>query len=359
MRKLILAGVALVAVLVAATAMFFGGSSGDSASADSTVCDPSLSTPAGGSSGTGDIASGLSAAQVKVVTTIVAAGNAQGIPVRGIVVALAVAQTESGYRNLANPNVPESLNYPHDATGDDHDSLGPFQQRPSQGWGTVAQLMDVATQAKNFYTHLANVSGWQSMEITVAAQAVQRSATPTAYAAAAQTAAALAAKYAGVTDVSGCSSTGSAAGGSANIVQRAEAEIGVPYVWNGGDQNGPTLSHSGCDAAAIGGCSAVGFDCSGLALYAWAPYVLLPHSSAAQYNSGTKVPVAQATPGALLFWATNPSVPSSIHHVAIYAGNNQMIEAPESGQRVHLTPVRRNSELMPYAVAPPAAAAAA
>jgi hypothetical protein len=64
----------------------------------------------------------------------------------------------------------------------DRDSLGLFQQRPSQGWGTPAQIMDPVYASTKFYQALVKVPGWQTMPLTQAAQAVQRSAFPDAYA---------------------------------------------------------------------------------------------------------------------------------------------------------------------------------
>jgi hypothetical protein len=64
----------------------------------------------------------------------------------------------------------------------DHDSLGVFQQRPSQGWGTVGQLSQPAYQAGKFFDKLQTIPGWQQMSLTEAAQAVQVSAFPFAYA---------------------------------------------------------------------------------------------------------------------------------------------------------------------------------
>jgi murein DD-endopeptidase MepM/ murein hydrolase activator NlpD len=98
-------------------------------------------------------------------------GVQKGIPVRGQIIALATALQESGLRNLG-----------HLGDNNDHDSLGLFQQRPSQGWGTPAQIMDPAYAASAFYRKLVTVAGWPAMPLTVAAQAVQRSAYPDAYA---------------------------------------------------------------------------------------------------------------------------------------------------------------------------------
>jgi murein DD-endopeptidase MepM/ murein hydrolase activator NlpD len=99
--------------------------------------------------------------------TIITVGAQRGIPARGWIIALATAMQESGLRNLA---------------GGDRDSLGLFQQRPSQGWGIPAQLRDPTYVVGKFYDKLATVTGWQTMPVTQAAQAVQLSAYPDAYA---------------------------------------------------------------------------------------------------------------------------------------------------------------------------------
>lgn len=111
------------------------------------------------------------AEQVHYAQVIVTVGIQNGIPVRGHVIAVATALQESGLRNLD-----------HLGERNDHDSLGLFQQRPSQGWGTPAQIMDPEYAAGAFYRKLVTIPGWQTMPLTVAAQAVQRSAYPDAYA---------------------------------------------------------------------------------------------------------------------------------------------------------------------------------
>jgi hypothetical protein len=77
--------------------------------------------------------------------------------------------------------VPESFDYPHEGEGSDHDSVGLFQQRPSQGWGSVADLMQPAYQAQKFFERLSRLD-FDNMALTEAAQAVQISAYPYAYA---------------------------------------------------------------------------------------------------------------------------------------------------------------------------------
>ena len=103
--------------------------------------------------------------------TIIQVGAVLDIPERGQIVALATAMQESQLRNLGDLGA-----------RNDHDSLGLFQQRPSMGWGSVDQVMDPVFSATAFYLALKRVPGWESMAVTVAAQRVQRSAFPYAYA---------------------------------------------------------------------------------------------------------------------------------------------------------------------------------
>ncbi|MEO3819951.1 hypothetical protein [Plantactinospora sp. B24E8] len=125
---------------------------------------------------------GLTQAQMDNAHAIVQTGVRLKVPRRGLVVAIATAMQESNLYNLANTGVPESLNYPNQGTGYDHDSVGLFQQRPSSGWGTVADLMRPAYAAEQFFKALLAIPGWQEMSVTGAAQAVQVSAFPDAYA---------------------------------------------------------------------------------------------------------------------------------------------------------------------------------
>src|SRR4051812_17304712 len=130
--------------------------------------------------------------QVGHALAIVRAGDDKKVPVRGWVIAIAVALVESNLKNYANdnPRYPRvrqlSMALPHDAVGHDHDSVGLFQQRPVEGdggWGTVAELMTPRIAATKFYNALVAVPGWEQLPLTVAAQTVQRSAFPDAYAA--------------------------------------------------------------------------------------------------------------------------------------------------------------------------------
>ncbi|WP_280251798.1 NlpC/P60 family protein, partial [Nocardia abscessus] len=130
------------------------------------------------------------------------------------------------------------------------------------------------------------------------------------------------------------------------VVDRAMSQLGVTYAWGGGDEDGPTLGiRDGGVADRHGDYDKVGFDCSGLMVYAFAGIgVSLPHYSGYQYNAGTRVPVGDRERGDMLFWGPNGS-----QHVALYLGDGKMVEAPESGDVVKVSPVREGG-IMPFAV---------
>jgi hypothetical protein len=125
---------------------------------------------------------GLSQVQTDNAAAIVRAGAKNGVPERGMIIAVATAMQESTLLNRASEVLPESKSYPHQGTGSDHDSVGLFQQRTSSGWGPVASLMQPEYAATKFYQGLLQVPGWDRMPLTYAAQAVQVSAFPEAYA---------------------------------------------------------------------------------------------------------------------------------------------------------------------------------
>jgi hypothetical protein len=125
---------------------------------------------------------GLSRTQMDHARTIVRVGQQMNLPERAYVIAVATSMQETNLRNLANTGVPASLHKANDGVGYDHDSVGLFQQRPASGWGSPDELMDPATSARKFYQALQDVPGWQHLPLTVAAQEVQGSAFPDAYA---------------------------------------------------------------------------------------------------------------------------------------------------------------------------------
>ncbi|MFF8597351.1 hypothetical protein ACF065_00265 [Streptomyces sp. NPDC015232] len=105
--------------------------------------------------------------QASNAATIAAVGSSRGLPERAVTIALATALQESALRNIEHG---------------DRDSLGLFQQRPSMGWGTPEQILDPVYSAGKFYEGLEKVPGYSRLPLTVAAQKVQRSGFPQAYA---------------------------------------------------------------------------------------------------------------------------------------------------------------------------------
>lgn len=130
----------------------------------------------------------------------------------------------------------------------------------------------------------------------------------------------------------------SAAERGSQAALRALSQIGRPYAWAGGNGSGPTAGL--CTAGdAANDCHVVGYDCSGLAMYAWAPDLPLPHLASAQYSAGRVHPaVTDLLPGDLVFWSTDGRV-DGIHHVAIYVGEGNVVQAPQSGDIVRVTPL--------------------
>lgn len=104
--------------------------------------------------------------QGQIVALIAAIAEARGLPARAVTIAIATAYQESKISNIDYG---------------DRDSLGIFQQRKSQGWGTAAQILDEHYSINKFFAALEKVDGYQDMVITDAAQAVQRSGHPDAY----------------------------------------------------------------------------------------------------------------------------------------------------------------------------------
>ncbi len=342
---------------------------------------PGADTSAAGTSGgTG----GLNDKQLALAEQTVAIGEAMGIPERGIVVALATASRESTFQLYASSNVPDSLNYPHDAVGSDHLSVNQFQQQVTI-WGDTATLMNPATANRLFYEHLLAVPGWESMPTAVAAQTVQGSQLPGAYAEheplartlyaqfkgagkdlSAADRAALAGARAAATVGSGAVDTECADAASnpngptftpggpfgANVIAAAMAWLGTPYAWGGGNTSGPTngISDGGGAGDANGDTGKVGFDCSGLTLYAVfhasGGAISLPHFTGDTTNAGQlydprgqEIPLEQKQPGDLIYFGSG----GDTHHVGIYygvsGGTEMLLNAPQSGDVVSIMPL--------------------
>ena len=265
----------------------------------------------------------LTSAQLANARTIAQIGVSMGVPAPGETIAIATALQESDLQNLDHG---------------DRDSLGLFQQRPSQGWGTPAQILDPAYAAKQFYTQLLQVPGWRSMPTTNAAQAVQRSAYPEAYAQWQGEAQALAAEFTnGVVCTpadTGDNTIAAAAVNAANyripagtpapiaaVISFALAQLGKPYVYGASGPNS--------------------WDCSGLIQSAYRRVgVVLPRTTFDQVNVGTPVyNTSQLQPGDLLFIPGSDGTPQAPGHVGMYIGDNLLIQAPQTGDVVKLSPL--------------------
>ena len=256
------------------------------------------------------IVAGYDAEQLANASAIVDVGAQLGVPIRGWIIAVAVAIQESSLRNLSYG----------DAAGPD--SRGLFQQRSA--WGPVAERMNPAASTRLFFTGgrhgqpgLLDVPGWQAMPLTVAAQAVQRSAFPSAYAAREGDATAVVSAVAGGGAALDCAGIPGAA--AAQAVAFARAQIGLPYQWAGDGLGGGDF----------------GFDCSGLTRAAYAAAgVAIPRTAQTQYDAGPPLPAGRPLlPGDLLFYGSSPA---DVTHVGLYLGGNQMIDAPHAGAVVRV-----------------------
>ncbi|MER6843515.1 C40 family peptidase [Streptomyces platensis] len=281
--------------------------------------------------------------QIPNAKTILATGVAMKVPPRRQIVALATALQESGLRNL---------NY------GDRDSLGLFQQRPSQGWGTAQQVRDPVHASTKFYEALLEVSGWQSMTVAQAAQAVQASGFPDAYAkweplaTALQKAIAkdLPAKGGSDKDATpgapagGCGTGGDGSGfgpipaGSVpkdykipadapksvqTAIRWGLGQLGTPYQWGGHC----TDSH-GQDP--MGRC-----DCSSLMQASYkAGGVSISRTTYTQVKEGKAVSVDALKPGDLLFTRGTAAVPE---HVGMFIGQGLILQAPRTGDVVKIS----------------------
>lgn len=318
-RRIIAAALALVALLTSGCAALFpepqtgtGGALGVNA-AGYTAC------------GAGPVSTSLDAEQMTVARTIAEVALEEGLGRQGVLVGETVALTEATLRNLNHGDV---------MYGKATTSLGAFQQLAA--WGPAADRTDVRKAARMFFfggqagqPGLTDIPGWESMPVPAAAQAVQQSQ----FADGSNFARNLALATQVTDDVMGACSTTAGSGIGGKIVAAARTQVGMPYVWGGGGPQGP----SGVDEIDGRG---PGFDCSGLTQ--WAVYVatggqvtLQRTADAQSKTAGVQVPadLAQMQPGDLITFDNGPRV-NGADHIGIYAGNGQMIHAPQSRKDV-------------------------
>ncbi len=138
---------------------------------------------------------------------------------------------------------------------------------------------------------------------------------------------------------SGKSTTASQA---ATAINAAQGMLGRPYSWGGGNASGPSTGIC-CSPSGKSGASIVGFDCSGLTLYAYAKAgISLPRTAAQQYAASEPVDPGDVRPGDLVFYGATAA---SIHHVGIYVGGGWMIDAPRPGAEVKFSPMNTMRDL--------------
>ncbi|NWJ69925.1 C40 family peptidase [Pseudonocardia sp. ICBG1122] len=306
--------------------------------------------PYGGCGGDGGIGGGSqsiggtewNAEQTENAATIVAGVVGRGLPRRAAVIAISTVIVESRLVNVEFG---------------DRDSLGLFQQRPSQGWGTPEQVLNPVYATGIFLDRLGELPGWASMPPGQAAQAVQRSAFPDRYGPQEEPAAALVDRFwtgpdnpvpahggAGTVRAAtfACPDQGGAGLPStptdiapgqlppgfplpADPAQRAAvgfvlAQVGKPYVWGG---KGPD-----------------GFDCSGLMLAAWASAGIgIPAGTVNQKSAGTPSSLAGLAPGDLIFIPGSLGSPTNPRHVGMYIGSGLIVNAVDSATGIIAQPL--------------------
>jgi peptidoglycan DL-endopeptidase CwlO len=290
-------------------------------------CNASLGPVTSGPAGSGAAdAAQLTGEQRDTVAKIIAIGKKRKLPGRAWQVAIQAGMTESGLR---------SLDY------GDRDSLGIFQMRPSMGWGSPEEVTDPEYAINKFYDVLEKVPNWKQQRPGESAQDVERSAFPDRYHKWEPMAAHLIGKVGLVTDPTGCGEgTGqllpAPSKQAGNAITFALGQQGKPYQW------GALTNQKNS------------YDCSSLMLQAYREAgVTLPRVSRQQFQAGALLPVKDAKPGDLLFWAYDASNPATIHHVAMYLGDGKIVEAQQTGVPVHIRPVSfTENELVPQAVRP-------
>jgi len=274
--------------------------------------------------------------QVKNAAAIISIGKQRGLTQHAQQTALMAAMTESTLNNLS---------------GGDRDSAGLFQMRPSQGWGTQAQVTDISYAINLFYERLVKVPGWDSMSPGEAAQSVEGSAFPDAYATKAANAVEMMNALSGVT-VSTVSQTtegaactagaaaGAAAGGTNTVMAAGEQPATGPHAAQINQVIGFAKQQLGKDYV-LGGAGPNVWDCSGLTKVAYAQIGIsidAGHSATTQWRNGVASghmhPLSEAQPGDLIFWGGNDA-----WHVGISLGGDMMIAAPKPGDVVKIQKV--------------------
>jgi murein DD-endopeptidase MepM/ murein hydrolase activator NlpD len=325
--RTVIAG-AIITVLLAATliGLFIRGEVTKACNQTTTFVLPASSTQVGSAKQFNDPDQRANA------KTIMGVGEGRNLSRRDLKIALMVAMQESHLRNLP---------------GGDRDSLGLFQQRPSQGWGTPSQIMDPVYASNKFYDALEKVKNRNSMSLLDVALAVQRPSK-----------AAYLSKdnyFPGWEPAADAFLGGAPSGSSGQLVAApammpaqecaklnvSDAEIAVQAALS--QQGKPYRFSDGAGGS---------FDVSGLMQWAYDKAgITLPSGALALYQRGAFVAGSAGTSGDaaawqkvlqrgdLLFWGSNPADSKTISHVAMYLGDGKQIDAPQTGATISIKPV--------------------
>lgn len=246
----------------------------------------------------------------------------------------AQASLSNEYRAVAAGNLStaiDDLNVAENNLSAQQDQLQNTESQAQSAADQAASARSAAQAAQQQQQQTLNQVKGQIAVLVAQQQAAEAAAQAAAFAAR-QAAAAAAAEESRSSASSGSSGGGSDGSGSAattladapvapggpGAVQAAETQLGVPYVWGGEDPG-------------------VGFDCSGLTQWAWGKAgVSIPRTAQDQYDAIVHVPLSDLEPGDLLFWNDGTS---SIQHVAMYVGGDEVIQAPETGETVSYAPI--------------------
>lgn len=259
----------------------------------------------------------ISSLQAADAETIIGVAEARGLDRRDTLIVVMIGLQET---KLTNPD---------SGSGD---SLGIFQQSPGNGWGTPEQIMDVGYAANRLIDRLEQVAGRDSMSLLDVALAVQHPSRaaylspanyfpdwqPVAEQILDQTTPLPGSEPPGTASYTTvCAVVGPPDGRVDTAVKFALSVLGTPYVWGGETETG-------------------GFDCSGLVWWAFsqAGFPVQRTTAAGEYDWGEHVSLDQLQRGDLVFWAYDVNDPATIHHVAIYLGDGQIVAAPHSGDVV-------------------------
>lgn len=269
--------------------------------------------------------------QLTNAAAIMTIGQQRGLDAHAQQTALVAAITESTLQNL---------------TGGDRDSVGLFQMRPSQGWGTPAQINDISYAINLFYTRLVAISGWETMTPGQAAQALERSAYPDRYQTHLPEAVQIMNALSGVTVTTvSAGNTGLTCGngnGSTDVNQLVAGE--QPATGPHAAQINQVIAFAKQQLGknyVLGGAGPNVWDCSGLTKVAYAKIgvdIDDGHSATTQWRNGVARgqmhPLSEVQPGDLIFWGGNDA-----WHVGISLGGNMMIAAPKAGDVVKIQKV--------------------